>query len=184
MSVYKVVLAGNAGTGKTSLINRYVYETFDANARSTIGVEFSHKKLEGNMRMTFWDTAGQEKFKSMTSSYYRGAHAVMFVYDVADRQSFLGLEQWWREYNVYGNAQQSVALLVGNKTDCRRQVSAEDARAWAVQKNMCYEEVSAKLNDGIGRAFDTLIGQLRQLPQVRKETIQFKSAPKSDRCCF
>lgn len=184
MSAYKIILAGNAGSGKTSLINRYVYEVFDATAQSTIGVEFSHKDLDGNIKLSFWDTAGQERFQSMTGSYYRGAHAVMFVYDVSDRHSFFGLEQWWREYTVYGNAQESVALLVGNKTDRERQVTEEEARAWAVQKNMCYEEVSAKLNDGISRAFDTLIRQLKQLPQVQKETIEFKSAPKSDRCCF
>ena len=81
---------------------------------------------------------------------------------------FFGLEQWWREYTVYGNAQESVALLMGNKTDRERQVTEEEARAWAVQKNMCCEEVSAKLNDGISRAFDTLIRQLKQLPQVKR----------------
>lgn len=184
MSVYKVVVSGSAGSGKTSIVNQYVYGTFDSDMRATIGIEFTHKDLGEDTRVVFWDTAGQERFQGMTGSYYRNAQAVMLVYDVSSRDSFYSLEQWWREYNAYGNVQRSAAIVVGNKTDLDRAVSEEEARAWAVQKSLFYDEVSAKNNDGISRAVDTLIRQMCELPEIKKETVRLKSAPTSDRCCY
>lgn len=184
MPLYKVVIAGSAGSGKSSIINQYVYGTFDSNAQATIGVEFSHKDIDGETKLTLWDTAGQERFSSMTGSYYRNAHAVMLVYDISSRESFYNLEQWWREYNAYGNVQKSVAIVIGNKTDLERNVSEEEARAWAVQKSLLYDEVSAKNNDGIQRAMNSLIRQMRDLPEVKAETVRLREQPKSDRCCY
>lgn len=184
MPAYKVVVAGSAGSGKTSIVNQYVYGTFDEYSQSTIGIEFSHKDVDGETKISLWDTAGQERFMSMTGSYYRNAHAVMFVYDVSSRESFYSLEQWWREYNAYGNVQKSTAIVVGNKTDLQREVSEEEARAWSVQKSLVYDEVSAKNNDGIERVMCTLIRQMRTLPEVKAETVRLKAEPKSDRCCY
>lgn len=184
MTVYKVVIAGTAGSGKTSIVNQHVYGQFCVDMKTTIGVEFSHKDVDGETKVVFWDTAGQERFQSMTGSYYRNAQAVMFVFDVSSRESFYGLEQSWREYNVYGNVQTSVAIVVANKIDLSRCVSAEEGRAWAVQKGLFYEEVSAKTGKGLEKAMDTLIRQMRELPEVKKQTVQLKSAPKSDRCCY
>ncbi len=184
LKTYKVTIVGSTGSGKTSLLNQYVYGNFESNVKTTIGVEFSHKDVDREIKLSFWDTAGQERFKSLMGSFYRGAQAIMFVYDVSSLDSFYSLEQWWREYNAYGNVQTSVAILIGNKTDLERHVPVEQARAWAVSKNMCYDEVSAKQNDGIDRAFNTLISQLKMLPEVQKETVRLKSAPTSDRCCY
>ena len=184
MLTYKVVVAGCSGSGKTSIVNQYVYGTFDEDTQSTIGIEFSHKNVEGETKIAFWDTAGQERFQSMTSSFYRNAHAVMFVYDVSSRDSFYSLEQWWREYNAYGHVQKSTAIVVGNKRDLQRKVSEEEARAWSVQKSLLYDEVSAKTNDGIERAMSTLIRQMRALPEVKAETVRLQAEPKSDRCCY
>lgn len=184
MATFKVIITGSSGSGKTSILNQHVYGYFSPEMKTTIGVEFSHKDVDGETKVVFWDTAGQERFRSMIGAYYRDAQAVMFVFDVSSRESFHGLEQCWREYNVYGNAQTSVAIVVANKMDLSRVVSAEEARAWAVQKGLFYEEVSAKTGEGIEKAMDTLIRQMRELPEVRKETVQLKSAPKSDRCCY
>lgn len=184
MNVYKIVLAGSSGSGKTSIVNQCVYGEFDSNVRSTIGVEFTHKDMDSETKVTFWDTAGQERFQSMMPSYYRNAHAVMLVFDVSSRDSFYSLEQWWREYNAYGNVRSSVAIVVGNKTDLDRAVSEEEARAWAVQKSLFYDEVSAKNNDGISRAVDKLIRQMHELPEVKRESVRLKTAPVSDRCCY
>ena len=108
----------------------------------------------------------------------------MLVYDISSRESFYNLEQWWREYNAYGNVQKSVAIVIGNKTDLERNVSEEEARAWAVQKSLLYDEVSAKNNDGIQRAMNSLIRQMRDLPEVKAETVRLREQPKSDRCCY
>ncbi len=182
--IYKVVLVGNANVGKTSLLNQYLYKNFNCHEKNTIGVEFSHKTIDREIKLTFWDTAGQERFKTLMSSFYRGAHAIMFIYDVSDINSFYGLNQWWREYLTYGEPKQSVAVLVGNKTDLKRLVSKEEARAWAVQYNMFYTEVSAKDNNNTNQAFNILINELQKLPEVQKETLQLKLKPTSDRCCY
>ena len=184
MPVYKVVIVGSAGSGKTSIVNQYVYNAFDNEMRSTIGIEFTHKTVGHETKLIFWDTAGQERFQSVTSSFYRNAHAIMFVYDVSSYDSFYKLEQWWREYNAYGNAQKSVAVVVGNKIDLDRAVPAEEGRAWAVQKGLFYEEVSAKDNTGISTAFDSLVRQMNELPEVKLETVKLNTTPKSDRCCY
>jgi small GTP-binding protein len=183
-NTYKVVIVGDSGSGKTSLLNQYVSGTFNNLVPTTIGVEFSHKSIDRETKLTFWDTAGQERFQSLMSSFYRGAHAVMFVYDTSSVASFNSLNQWWREYKSYGDITKSVAILVGNKIDLQREVPIETARRWAVDHNICYEEVSAKTSDNITNAFDTLIHQLHRLPEVHKETIEMNAAPKSDRCCY
>jgi len=181
---YKVVIVGDASTGKTSILNRYVYENFSTNVPTTIGVEFTHKDISDETQLTLWDTAGQERFQSMTSSMYRGAHAVMFVYDVSAPNTFQNIENWYRQYWAFNNIQQSVAMLVGNKADLERKVNIEDAKAWAAQKNMGYVEVSAKNNQHVHHAFSLLVNRLNQLPLVRKQKFDFKNRPKSDRCCY
>ena len=181
---YKVIMVGDASTGKTSLLNQYVYNEFQSDTTSTIGIEFCHKNIDRETKITFWDTSGQEQFQSMMSSYYRGAHAVIFVFDVSNRQSFVSLEKWWRQYHAYGNTQRSIAIVVGNKCDLMREVTIEEARAWAVHKGFMYEEVSAKDNANIDPAFETAIRQMHQLPEVQTETVRLKAEPKSDRCCF
>lgn len=181
---YKVILVGDASTGKTSLLSRYVYGQFEFKTTPTIGIEFCHKNIDRETKITFWDTAGQERFQSLMASYYRDAHAVIFVFDVSNRESFQNLEKWWREYHAYGNTQRSIAILVGNKCDLERQISIDEARAWAMHKGFMYQEVSAKNNTNIDLAFETAIGQMHQLPEVQTETVRLKAEPKSDRCCF
>ena len=93
MKMYKLVGIGDAFTGKTSIFQRYTHHSFSEQENSTIGVEFSSVE-QPNFKMTLWDTAGQERYRTLTSSYYRGAHAVLLVYSVNDRKSFTGAEHW------------------------------------------------------------------------------------------
>lgn len=182
---YKIILVGNAATGKTSILNQYIHNDFVDKVLATIGIEFQHKSLDRDTKLTFWDTAGQERFRNSMKSFFRGADAVMFVYDISNRESFYALNEWWRQYNGYGNILQSVAMLVGNKSDLEtRQVSAEEARAWAMYNNISYEEVSAKTADNIHNAFEILIGKLKKLPEVQRETVRLQNEPKTDRCCY
>ena len=85
-TTYKLVIIGNANTGKTSLVNRYTANKFTDQMRSTIGVEFTHKELGDETNLSIWDTAGQERFRSVTGAFYRGADVVMFVYDVTSEE--------------------------------------------------------------------------------------------------
>ena len=146
-------------------------------------VEF-HKDMDDETKLVFWDTAGQERFQSLMSSYYRDAHAIMFVYDVTDRHSFFNLEQWWREYLAYGDANNCAAMLVGNKTDLTRVVDKKEATAWAVRKGISYSELSSKDDRNVTATFDTLVQKLKTLPTVRKEKVRYRATPKHDRCCY
>jgi len=185
METYKVVIVGNAGTGKTSMLNQYIFGKFTLSVPCTIGVEFTHKELDDETKLVFWDTAGQERFQSLMSAYYRGAQAIMFVYDVTNRDSFLNLNQWWREFRTYGNTTKCAAMLVGNKIDLdRRTVSREEATAWAASYGLSYDEISSKDATNLDTVFNTLIQQLKKLPHVQKDKIEFHSQPKTDRCCY
>jgi|TARA_B110001450_G_scaffold144478_2_gene135136 small GTP-binding protein len=181
---YKVVIVGNSNVGKTSLLNQYVYTTFKVEVPTTIGVEFTHSELDEETQLVLWDTAGQERFQSVCGYMYRAAHAVLFVFDLSDRESFLGLEKWWRQYRSYGDINNSIALLVGNKLDQIRQVTSEEARAWAVQKGICYEETSAKENVQVRQAFSTMVNQLHRLPIVKQHRHMSKQKAMSDRCFY
>lgn len=183
MTTYKVVIVGNANTGKTSLLNRYVNDNFTDRLPSTIGVEFTHKELGDETNLSIWDTAGQERFQSITSTLYRGADAVLFVYDVTNIESFFGIERWYRDYLAFGDAN-TVKVLVGNKTDLKSTVRREEAMAWAAQKGMCYETVSAKDNHQVHKTFSTVVKLLNRLPRVQKEKIKLQQRPKTDRCCY
>ena len=85
METYKVVIVGNAGTGKTSMLNQYIFGKFTLSVPCTIGVEFTHKELNDETKVVFWDTAGQESFRSITRSYYRGSIAALLCYDITRR---------------------------------------------------------------------------------------------------
>lgn len=110
------------------MLLRFTDDTFDEHIQSTIGVDFKVKHLqvdEKKVKLTIWDTAGQERFRTLTSSYYRGAHGVVLVYDVTRMDSFENLEQWLKEVQMYspGNGEAVIKLLVGNKCDLDRKVS-------------------------------------------------------------
>lgn len=181
---FKVVIVGDAGTGKTSILNRYVNDVFDTNSQATIGVEFAQKDIGAAMPMTLWDTAGQERYRSLTSSFYRGAHAIMFVYSANNEKTFHGLEHWWREFTSYGE-RDCVTILVANKIDMERTVIQDRGLDWARRKKTGYGEVSAKTGEGIEAAFQQLIRRINDSPSAKAqmEDIASKPDPKHDRCC-
>lgn len=179
----KVIIVGNYGSGKTSILNRYVSDKFNNTVPVTIGVEFTHR--EHDEKLILWDTAGQERFQSLNASFYKEVRAIIFVYDVTDINSFYGLNQWMRNYRGCGNMDTSVAMLMGNKIDLERVVSKEEALGWAAKHKMCYEEVSACTGENVSNAFSTIVRQLYTLPEVRehKQRLQ-ENLSKSDRCCY
>ncbi|KAF6720380.1 Ras-related protein Rab-18-B [Oryzias melastigma] len=120
LTTLKLLIIGESGVGKSSLLLRFTEDTFDPEQSATIGVDFKVKTLaiEGNKaKLAIWDTAGQERFRTLTPSYYRGAQGVILVYDVSRRDSFTKLENWLNELETYTTRNDIVKMLVGNKID-------------------------------------------------------------------
>lgn len=155
--LFKVILIGDWGVGKSNIILRITQDAFDPESRTTIGVEFSQKVLEFNKKKTIvqiWDTAGQDRYKAITSAYYRAAVAAILVYDVTKRTSFENLNSWASEIQM--NTTQDVkVMLLGNKIDLAedRQVSKEEAQEFAKQRGFLFQEVSALSGEGIHESF-------------------------------
>lgn len=161
---------------QSSMLLRFTDDSFDEHIQSTIGVDFKVKHLDVNdkrIKLTIWDTAGQERFRTLTSSYYRGAHGVCFVYDVTRTDTFENLEQWLKEVQLYSpNGGESVVkLLVGNKIDMDRKVNREDAEAWARSQGMLFLEASAKTKLGIRQCFMEVVQKILEDPELLANTV-------------
>ena len=179
--LFKILLIGDAGVGKSSIMLRFTDEAFDPNLGSTIGVDFKVKMAEirnKRIKMTIWDTAGQERFRTLTSSYYRGAQGIILVYDVTRKDTFDNLDQWLREMEVYcpGGGGEVVKLLVGNKVDKPAVVSREEAEDWARARGMIFLEASAKTDVGIQQAFEEVLEKILDNPVLLVNTAPGKPA--------
>jgi len=156
----KVLMLGDGGTGKTSLLLRYAESKFQQNLLSTIGIDFKvkHILVDGlRTKLQIWDTAGQERFRAITTSYFKGSHACMLVYDVTDRESFLNINTWTRQIRDHGDLNTNI-LLVANKCDdsVNRNVSTLEGQKLAGENNVTYLEVSAKTNFQVVEAFNII----------------------------
>uniref|UniRef100_A0A7E4UL55 Ras-related protein Rab-30 n=1 Tax=Panagrellus redivivus TaxID=6233 RepID=A0A7E4UL55_PANRE len=140
--LFKVVLVGNAGVGKTCLVRKFTQGIFPPGQSATIGVDFMIKTVKvGNdkIKLQIWDTAGQERFRSITQSYYRSAHAIVLVYDVCCQPSFDCLPEWLSEIEQYAN-RKVLKIIVGNKVDKddEREVPERVGKAFATGNNFDY----------------------------------------------
>ena len=164
---FKIVVGGNIGVGKSNLINRYVSDNFDENLLTTIGVDFKTKTTtidKTKIKVQFWDTAGQEKNKSIARSYYKNSNGALLIYDISDRQSFDNLTYWLEEMTSSAPADMKIVLL-GNKNDLleQREISQEEGREWAEGNGFFFMEVSAKENkdECVAIAFDELLKEIK-----------------------
>lgn len=189
---FKIVLVGEAGTGKSSIIRRYCNATFESTGTTSIGLDCKVKQIEeGGSRcvLTIWDTAGQERFAALCNSCYRGAHAVIFVYDIGNYESFKKLDQWWTSVDERVDSREVVRMVVGNKSDFRRvngmELSEEDGRAWATKKGISWAECSASMNEGLDAVFKTLVQELIACPsfQVDANRVLVSKQARSKGCC-
>ncbi|OAY65136.1 GTP-binding protein YPTM2 [Ananas comosus] len=133
--LFKLLLIGDSGVGKSCLLLRFADDSYLESYISTIGVDFKIRTVEQDgktIKLQIWDTAGQERFRTITSSYYRGAHGIIIVYDVTDQESFNNVKQWLNEIDRYASENVN-KLLVGNKCDltANKVVSYETAKAFA-----------------------------------------------------
>lgn len=120
------------------------------------------------LKLTIWDTAGQERFRTLTSAYYRGAHGIVLVYDITNRESFENIQHWLREIEIYSTNEDCVKLLIGNKIDdaANRTVSKKEGSAFAREHNMLFIEASAKTQDGINQAFEEVLQKILESPAL------------------
>ncbi|CAI8036006.1 Ras-related protein Rab-18-B [Geodia barretti] len=185
----KVLIIGDSGIGKSSLLLRFVNDTFDPDQSATIGVDFKVKTIvldQKRVKLSIWDTAGQERFRTLTPSYYRGAHGVILVYDVSSRGSFQNLETWLNELDTYATKKDLVKMLVGNKIDKEsREVSRSDGLQFARRNSMLFIEASAKTRDGVQQAFQELVQKILQTPSLysaeeHRQTLDPLAPPPSD----
>jgi len=157
----KIIVAGESGCGKSSLLQQYVDKSYIETFIATIGVDFKIKNIalsSGKIaKLQLWDTAGQERFKTIVASYWRNADAVVFVFDVTDLKSFNSVQTWAEEVNKYAK-QQVQKILVGNKTDLssKRVVTQEMGEQLARDLGITYIETSAKTAVNVDRAFTTI----------------------------
>uniref|UniRef100_A0A7S2SPR3 Uncharacterized protein n=1 Tax=Mucochytrium quahogii TaxID=96639 RepID=A0A7S2SPR3_9STRA len=163
--LFKLLLIGDSGVGKSCLLLRFADDTYTESYISTIGVDFKIRTIEldgKTIKLQIWDTAGQERFRTITSSYYRGAHGIIIVYDVTDEESFQNVKQWLQEIDRYA-CEKVNTLLVGNKSDLttKRQVSYEAAKEFADQNDMEFIETSAKNATNVEKAFMAMAKQIK-----------------------
>ena len=169
MKDIKTVLLGDSGVGKSSLVLRFVTDTFRPYSESTIGASFLTKILlvnEKQSKFFIWDTAGQEKYHSLAPMYYRGAQVAIIVYDITNKNSFLTLKRWVKELKLHGPPDILIAI-VGNKSDLsgNRKVSYNQAKAYADEINVLFIETSAKNNSNINELFTNISNQI---PEQKK----------------
>jgi Ras-related protein Rab-8A len=155
--IAKVVVGGDGGAGKTSLIRRYCTGMFEESRVMTIGVDFQVKivELDGrSIKLSIWDIAGQDRFGAFRDTFYRGAQSVALVYDVTDILSMNNLVNWHRE--IAKAAPRASFCVVGNKIDLHRVVPRSAAEGWANALGFPYIETSAKTDAGVAEFFETL----------------------------
>eukprot|EP00771_Trimastix_marina_P001119 gnl/Trimastix_PCT/2161.p1 GENE.gnl/Trimastix_PCT/2161~~gnl/Trimastix_PCT/2161.p1 ORF type:complete len:210 (-),score=8.35 gnl/Trimastix_PCT/2161:189-818(-) len=197
----KIILLGDQGVGKTSLINQYVKHNFTQRYKATIGADFLSKEVTIDdclVTMQIWDTAGCERFQSLGSSFFRGADVCMLVYDITIEKSFENLEQWREEFLLQADPKDPdhfPFVVLGNKVDLTdfRAVAEDRASAWCRQRPMAYRHhlTSAKDSTGVEEAFGDIAAlgvelgrneSMRGLTDLPPPDLR-PNEPTSRRCC-
>ena len=164
--IFKIVLIGDSSVGKTNMLSRYISNEYDPNSQSTIGVELSTKTFtfdKDEVKVQIWDTAGQEKYRSITSSYYKGAQGCLLVYDITRKDTFDNIDKWFSELKSSTNNEIN-AILIGNKCDLsdKREITIEEAQKKAKLFNVAFMETSALDGTNIEKAFYELVNNVYQ----------------------
>ena len=174
--MFKILLLGDSGVGKSSLLLRYTKNEFISDLRSTIGVEFALKYLtidNFQLKVQIWDTAGMERYRSITNAYYKGAKGVIVVYDICRKKSFENVDKWIDDFKSKAD-DDAVIILIGNKSDLdeKREVSKEEAESKAQKNKFGFMETSAKDNNNVQKAFETLFHEIVKIYK-NKNNIEF-----------
>uniref|UniRef100_A0A0B6ZS42 Ras-related protein Rab-25 n=1 Tax=Arion vulgaris TaxID=1028688 RepID=A0A0B6ZS42_9EUPU len=179
--IWKIVLVGDSGVGKTNLLSRFTKNEFTSESKSTIGVEFAtrHVTIKGKtIRAQIWDTAGQERYRAITAVYYRGAVGALVVYDMTKHQTFENLSKWLQELKDHADRSARI-MIVGNKSDLRhlRAVTQEEGRLFAEKQQFSFIETSALDSSNVGEAFNNLLIDIYRSQVEDANAIQQTSTP-------
>ncbi|KAF7211288.1 ras-related protein Rab-25 [Nothobranchius furzeri] len=172
--VFKVVLIGESGVGKSNLLSRFTKNDFTHDSRTTIGVEFSTRTVQLDqftIKAQIWDTAGLERYRAITSAYYRGAVGALLVYDISKHLTYESVERWLKE--LYDHADPHiVVMLVGNKVDLEslRTVPTEEAKDFADKKGLMFMETSALNATNVEAAFNDVLKAIQKKVASREVT--------------
>ena len=154
---FKLIVVGDINTGKSSILNRFTKNVFEEHYQSTIGLDFISKNYtihNQEVRLVLYDTAGQEKFRSLIPMYIREAQIILLIYDISNKNSFNSIPKWFSDIlNVKDD--EAVFGLIGNKNDLndKREVTYEEGKKLADEKNIIFEEISAKTGNNINEFF-------------------------------
>jgi len=165
--LFKVVLIGDSGVGKSNLLSRFTRNEFNLESKSTIGVEFATRSIQVDgktIKAQIWDTAGQERYRAITSAYYRGAVGALLVYDIAKHLTYENVERWLKELRDHAD-NNIVIMLVGNKSDLRhlRAVPTDEAKAFAEKNNLSFIETSALDSTNVETAFQNILTEIYKI---------------------
>ena len=170
----QIVLVGDSTVGKTSLLLEYTNGAYSEENLATVGLDFITKDEiinEKTIRVKIWDTASQERYKSLTQGFFRLSNGAIIVFDVSNNDSFVNLKYWLSALRTFFNSSQNVfnVIIVGNKIDKEREVSQEDANNFAKENGITYFEVSAKTGEGVKESFIYLVNKCVQSKEEKGE---------------
>uniref|UniRef100_H3ATF1 small monomeric GTPase n=1 Tax=Latimeria chalumnae TaxID=7897 RepID=H3ATF1_LATCH len=174
--LFKIVLIGDSGVGKSNLLSRFTRNEFNLESKSTIGVEFATRSIKVDrqtVKAQIWDTAGQERYRAITSAYYRGAVGALLVYDIAKHLTYENAERWLKELRDHADVN-IVIMLVGNKSDLRhlRAVPTDEARSFAGTNGVSFMETSALDSTNVETAFLTILTEIHRIVSRRRISAQ------------
>ena len=188
--LFKILVIGDTGCGKTSIMQRFVEGTFDEQFVVTVGTDFKEKIIEVNeksIKLQIWDTAGQERFRAINSSYYRGAHGIIVVYDVTDTDSFENTQTWLGDISRYA-CSEVPRILIGNKCDdiTKKEVDYIYGKDFSEKEGMPFIETSAKDGTNILEAFELITEEMIKSiasPELPGVVDINSKPPKSEKNC-
>ena len=162
--MFKVVLVGDSFVGKTNIMSKYLKNEFHEDSKATVGVEFGSKQflVDGHpIKAQIWDTAGTERYKAITSAYYKGAKGAFVVYDITKKDTFKSVDKWVSDLTSAAS-QNIIIMVVGNKNDLeeQRQISKEEGENKARELNVAFLETSALTGDNLDKAFEIMMNEM------------------------
>ncbi len=200
-TILKIVIVGESSVGKTNILLRYSEDKFDHRLKSTIGMDFLSKDMyisEHHIKVQFWDSAGQEKYRSIANTYYKMANGFLLVYDIARMDTFIKVAEWLRDIQTHATTEPKI-MLIGNKKDLveERVVSTEQGLKFARANNLYFWETSALTNEDacVNKSFDELIKEcLKDVldsdevlhdkgVSIRNQKVDLDAKPKGGFCC-